>query len=166
MKKIAAYLLSFLIVVMLVLSVFKIINSSSADKVSLPKKIVKQMEVLELRTQEENEGIVLEAEIALPDYSEIFFSCYEEAEAEAKSQKQFEKKLYKLAAKEAKKNDKMITRSVTIELSEVDAEKTDWSEKELKETACQAALESEIEEFCLGLLMKEIPREVYEEVQP
>lgn len=161
-KKVFVSFVAILFVLMITGGIFRIFNRGSDSKAT--KKLLKQMEVQVQETKEDQNGLILEAEVVLPDYSEIFKTCYEDAEADAQNEKQFEKNLYKLAVKAAKKSDEKVVQTVKVALSELDAEKTDWSEKELKEAACQAALETEIEEFCIAILAEEIPREVYEEV--
>lgn len=113
--------------------------------------------LIEVETFEKNENqdeMILEAQISMPDYSRIFFECYEKAEKKAKSEKDFEKTLYTMAMKIAKKTEERVSQTVHIELKEEDK---NLSEKELEKIVTQAVFEKELEEFCLAILTEAIP---------
>lgn len=118
------------------------------------KNLEALIEVETFEKKENPDEMILEAQISMPDYSRIFFECYEKAEKKAKSEKDFEKTLYTMAMKIAKKTEKRVSQTVHIELKEEDK---NLSEKELEKIVTQAVFEKELEEFCLAILTEAIP---------
>lgn len=114
---------------------------------------------------DESENVSMTAEVTLPDYSAYMAQCLEQAALEAKDEKDFEEKLYKLVLEATKEAPADATREVAVDLTALDPEKVqrDWTLKELTEAVRQAAFDAEVEEFCLDLLRDSFPTEYFTE---
>ncbi|MCD7768673.1 MAG: hypothetical protein LUH36_00925 [Oscillospiraceae bacterium] len=114
-------------------------------------------EKVTVEAYEVEDGETLTATVSMPDYSAYMLQFMEEAEQNAKDEQDFGVRLYALADAAAAEAENTCTREVTVSLSDADADKTDWSEAELTELVREAALQSELEEFCIELLSQSYP---------
>lgn len=125
-------------------------SKSSNYEASMQEKIT-------VVTYEVENDETLTATVSMPDYSAYMLQFVEEAEENAKDEEDFGDQLYALVDAAATEAEKNCTREVAVSLSEADANKTDWSEAELTELVQEAALQSELEEFCIELLSQSYP---------
>lgn len=100
--------------------------------------------------------LILTAQVSAPDYAKLMEKYHAEAEQNAGDYNDYEKRLYDLMLKDARDAAKQ-TISVTVNLSDLNATKTEWSEKELEEAAKQAAFDKAAEEFAYKQIMEEAP---------
>lgn len=127
-------------------------QTKDSEKSQRAMEALAEPEALETRADEY--GLVeMTASVRIPDYSQYFSQCWEEAAKEAKDEADFEKRLFALTEERTREGDvQWTTREVSVNLSLADEEKKAWKDEELEELARREAFEQEMREFALELV--------------
>lgn len=154
-------ILKWMLVFIFVLCTFLIIRGCSTSKNE--KKLLKRIEVQNWDVEETEKGIILTASVKMPDYRKLLLESYEQAEKGLFSnEKKFEKKLYKIVEKKAKK-EKLIGKTITVNITRLDEKVNVKSERKLKEFIIEYALEQELEVLCVEILNEGFQKIIREE---
>lgn len=112
-------------------------------------RILEQGEISSYYLKEEHGFLMSDVTMTLPDYSSLFAKYAQQAVESTETEEDFEKLLYQLVLEEIEESPTYILQTVSINLSEIDSEKTkeQWTEEEILQYAREAAFRKEIEEL-------------------
>ena len=120
-----------------------------AQESLLQKPLLQKIQVDAIAVENTDNGPCLRATATTPNYSSIFSSC--EDEIDAGNQTEFAKELYQLAEKNASNYD-VVSYEINLLI-----ESPDLPEAELIQLARQAAFNIELDKYCLGCLISQVP---------
>ena len=147
----------FIVIALVFIIAFTAAGCAGSNESSEMKEFINTTQAKDIKTVEEDGKLILRSTVTLPDYSEIFKSVASAAEKNSEDAASFEKELYTLAIQADKAEFDVITSEISVDLSAADPEKTDWSENDLDHIARKVAVEKEINEYAIEILMQESP---------
>lgn len=131
-------------------------NSSNYDT-SRDDALVALASATSTRCTQDGSNLILTAQVRAPRYEELMERHHAEAEEQASNWEDYEKRLYDLVLNDAKASNSYTTVEVTVNLSDIDPAKTEWSEDELNAAAEQAAFDEAAEDFAMDAVMEGAP---------
>lgn len=104
--------------------------------------------------EEENGMLYAEVAVRVPDFEALMEKHHEEAEQAASDGEDYERRLYELVYNDPDVEDTEME-FITVDLSAIDPEKTDWTEDEIRELAKQAAFDEAAESFAMQQIQEQ-----------
>ncbi len=135
-------------------------NAEESTEVTLEKTLVRFAKAESVNCTETDGNKILHAKVTMPDYAKYMQEVTEAAEKNATSDENFGEKLYSLAIDRIQSSGnkvEQVTVQIDIDLSAVNPEKTEWSDAELKQIACEEAFIDSMEEYCYTVVSQISP---------
>ena len=120
------------------------------------KALAQYATVLDYHTSSYGGEYYIEAEVECPDYKKYFEETWKEADENTKTEEEFNDALFEAVIDLANKEEDLVVRSVKINVSDMDFEKSEnyeWEEEEMLLMAKEAAVQQDLENFCMDLLL-------------
>lgn len=123
------------------------------------KDLIAQINVISVECVEENGFYTLNAQLELPPYGQMIRDVWEETEKSAKTSEEFGELLFQKLA-ELAENETTVSTEILLSIS---SEEATLGEEELQALAAEAALDRELDAFCMEIVMECAPELVFEE---